>query len=104
MYRTVYLLQRDLAKNVEVGTIQRSAKHPVNPLVIGVEESLGGNSVCNEPDTQEKQEEEDILHLFKKKRERAKDLRLNLLFRRLLLLARAQVKVMILFWSPFFPQ
>lgn len=68
MYRTVYLLQRDLAKNVQVGTIQRSAKHPVNPLVIGVEESLGGNSVCNEPDTQEKQEEEDILHLFKKKK------------------------------------
>lgn len=91
MYPTVYLLQRDLAKNVQVGTVQRSAKHPVNPLVVGVEKSLGGNSVCNEPDTQEKQEEEDILHLFKKKK-RAKDLCVNLLFRGLLLLARAQLK------------
>lgn len=80
MYRTVYLLQRDLPKNVQVGTIQRSAKHPVNPLVIGVEESLGGNSVCNEPDTQEKQEEEDILHLFKKKREREQKISVLIFF------------------------
>lgn len=92
MYPTVYLLQRDLAKNVQVGTVQRSAKHPVNPLVVGVEESLGGNSVRNEPDTQEKQEEEDILHLFKKKKRERKRSPFNLLFRRLLLLARAQLK------------
>lgn len=63
---TVYFLQWDLAKNVQVGTVQSSAKNPVDPWVIGVEKSLGGNAVRNEPHTQEKQEKEDILHLLTK--------------------------------------
>lgn len=48
---------------MQVGPVQDSAKHPVNPLVIGMEESLGGNAVRNEPHTQEEEEEENVLHL-----------------------------------------
>ncbi len=60
---TIYLLQGDLAKNVQIRAVQGSAKHPVNPWVIGVEKSLGGNAVRNEPHTEEKEEEENVLHL-----------------------------------------
>lgn len=60
---TIYFLQRNLAKNVQVGAVQCPAEHPVNPGVIGVEQSLGGNTIRNHPNTQEKQEEEHVLHL-----------------------------------------
>lgn len=63
LYFTIYFLQGDLAKNVQVRPVQGSAKHPVNPWVIGMEESLGGNAIRNEPHTQEEEEEENILHL-----------------------------------------
>lgn len=48
---------------MQVGAVQGPAEHPVNPGVVGVQESLGGDAVCNEPNTQEKQEEENIFHL-----------------------------------------
>lgn len=60
---TIYFLQGDLAKNVQVGAVQGSAKHPVNPRVVWVEKSLGGNTVRYHPHTQEEEEEEDVLHL-----------------------------------------
>lgn len=49
-YITVYFLQGDLAKNVQVGAIQGSPEHPVNPGVVGMEQSLGSHAVRNEPD------------------------------------------------------
>ena len=60
---TIYFIQGNLAENVQVGAVQGSAEHPVNPGVIGVEKGLGGNTVRNEPHAQEKEEEENILHL-----------------------------------------
>lgn len=46
---TIYFLQGDLTKNVQVGAIQGSPEHPVNPGVVGMEQSLGSDAVCNEP-------------------------------------------------------
>lgn len=60
---TIYFLQGDLAKDVQVGAVQGPAEHPVNPGVVGVQEGLGGDAVRNEPDAQEEEEEEDIFHL-----------------------------------------
>lgn len=67
-FATINFLQGDLAKNVEVGTVQGSAEHPVNPWVVWVKKSLGGNTVRNEPHTQEEEEEENVLHLFSRSR------------------------------------
>lgn len=50
-YITVYFLQGDLTKNVQVGAIQGSPEHPVNPGIVGMEQSLGGDAVRNEPNT-----------------------------------------------------
>lgn len=52
---------------MQVGAVQGSAKHPIDPRVIGVEKSLGGDAVGNEPHTQEKEEEENVLHLQNRK-------------------------------------
>lgn len=50
---------------MQVGSVQGSAEHPVDPGVIGVEQSLGGNAVRKEPHAEKEEEEEDILHLEK---------------------------------------
>lgn len=68
-FATINFLQGDLAKNVEVGTVQGSAEHPVNPWVVRVEKSLGGNPVRNEPHTQKEEEEENVLHLFRRSKD-----------------------------------
>lgn len=67
-YITVYFLQGDLTKNVQVGAIQGSPEDPVNPGIVGMEQSLGGNAVCNEPNAQEEEEEENVLHLWSRNR------------------------------------
>ena len=55
-FLTIYLLQWDLAKDMQVGTVQNSAEHPIQTWVVGVEQGLGGHTICYEPNTQEEEE------------------------------------------------
>ena len=67
---TIYLLQGDLSEDVEVGPVQRPAEHPVDARVIRVQQGLGGHAVRYHPHAQEKEEEENILHLGRHREER----------------------------------
>lgn len=66
-FLTIYLLQWDLAKDMQVGTVQNSAEHPIQTWVVGVEQGLGGHTICYEPNTQEEEEKEHILYLWMEK-------------------------------------
>lgn len=60
---TIQLLHRNLSIDVQIRPVQDSPKNAIRVCVVGVDQSLMGNSVCHEPHTQEEEEEEHILHL-----------------------------------------
>lgn len=64
---TVHLFHRDLSKDVQIRPVENPAKDAIQARVVGVKQSLIGYSVCHEPHPQEEEEEEDILHLNRKK-------------------------------------
>lgn len=64
---TIHLFHRDLSKDVQVRPVENTAEDAIQARVVGVNQSLVGYSVCHEPHPQEEEEEEDILHLNRKK-------------------------------------
>lgn len=67
-FLTVYFIQWNLAKYLKVGTIKHPSEYPFHSAVIGMKQSLSCHTVGNKPHAQEKQKEENILHLKKRGR------------------------------------
>lgn len=63
---TINLLHWNLSKDVQVRSVENSAKNPIRNGIVGINQSLIGYSICNEPHAQEEEEEEDVLHLNQK--------------------------------------
>lgn len=51
---TVYFIQWNLAKYLEVGTVEHPSEYPLHSAVIGVKQSLSCHTIGNEPHAQEK--------------------------------------------------
>lgn len=52
-FLTVYFIQWDLAKYLEVGTVKHPSEYPLRSAVIRVKQSLSCHTIGNEPHTQE---------------------------------------------------
>lgn len=68
-FLTVYFIQWNLAKYLQVGTIKHPPEYPFHLAVVGMKQSLSCHTIGNEPHTQEKEEEENIFHLQKREEE-----------------------------------
>lgn len=70
---TVHFIDRYLSKNVQVRSVEHPAEDPIRTGVVGVEQRLIGHSVGRQPHRQEKQEEENVLHLEERDEKRFVD-------------------------------
>ncbi len=61
---TIYFLQRNLSKYMEVWAVQCPAEDPVDARVIGVQKGLCRHSIRYQPHAQEEQEEEHVFDLW----------------------------------------
>lgn len=61
--QTINLVQRDLPKDLQVRPVEHTAENPLQTAIVGVQQGLSRHTVGHKPHAQEKEEEEDILHL-----------------------------------------
>lgn len=60
---TIYFLQRNLSKYMQIWAVKCSAENPVDARVIGVQEGLRRHSIRDQPHAQKEEEEENVLNL-----------------------------------------
>ncbi len=62
--RTIYFIQRNLSKYMEVWAVQCPAEDPVDARVIGMQKGLCRHSIRYQPYAQEEQKEEHVFDLW----------------------------------------
>lgn len=60
---TIYFLQRNLSKYMEIRAVQCPAEDPIDARVVGVQKGLCRHSISYQPHGEEEEEEEHVLDL-----------------------------------------